>query len=1502
MKEPLSIKTVTSSNLSTYSPGNRDHELDSKSRQQTKTLFWTRRTKPDRRSCEKQDGWKPVTLQAPMLGSFILVTLSLIIILEVLSHISLRSSNGGGIAFADDVDSLSASVTFGYLYFPTVLAVCYSLIWSWVDLDVKRSEPWFQLSKSEGAFAKDSILLQYPFDFIPFIPITAFRRKHWSVFFAGTIMLIVFWVITPLQSAIFNTGLATREIQTSMIVSSKISPIEDQSEILNGNFLNTGYAVAWLNQSLPVFTAMDYAIMKYEPPGYGSGSLPLVTETWSAPVDAYSTSLNCTPAIITPQEQYYSFDSGRGCVVSQMGLPYINIGTKYMMMYMGWYSDANVDSFIGSPNCTEEYANNFLAVWGTDPDPNSTYLYKNLTAAFCVTSYHYQNINATVNASNLAVVSPTNLDADKQINLPPNIFNTTHFEYVIGAGISPLTGATTQNQGLTQNQGSDYIDSVVLEQGPQLHKYNLTWPLSNMVGYALALSGLPVESFSSQEVMQQNFEKAHRLLFSTAFSAITIDVNGGTLQSLSGIRKDQPGAILLVRTIAVMVEVALGIIALMSAALWYHSSCRISKTPFDPASIMDIMKMIPSDPNVASRLDNDVLASKADIETSKQSRFRMSTLLGGHLELDSVLPDEILDAFRLQTRKSSNFARDPIQETFVRPLELKMRVGIPFGGLILGSIAAVAFFQLWDIKEGGITLPSSNPMVLAMLENYLPTITATLLEPAWTSFNRFLCVLQPWEELRKGNAQYSKSIGAKYTALPPQFSVWRALRSGHFLLAVLSITAISTNILAVGLSNLFQELPTTGSSLISTAGLPITYQDHFYIELANLTANTTLPAWVDKDFFYIPFELGDTMVIESDSRTIQGYLSSTVGFGSDVECVEMQQGTSNNEVNFEPAADGLSAPIFTYYLLPSGEMLECGTSSSGDVPGTSAPLVFPYGPLLALEVTRSMVSNDTEEGGFCESLLLTGWARATTNITNASQLPQNENTTRLTSPVDSVFIGCTQKLLVASFDLLVDYDGHVLASTQTSPFDNDTTKYFKNNGSSESGLFQEIASALLPPNLAYTWHNETNTFDWINAMLALRLETRNLVDPSKALPAASDIIPSLSATYRQLFAILLGLNIFVFSPASGNQPTTELSIIYTETRIFVSPPMFQLVMVLLVWQFVVAVFFYALRPKPFLTRLPTSIGVIVSYVSASRIVQELQYSSGSGDGEFKEQRFGFGRYIGTDGKTHVGIEKQRFVVPLESENPEVKHRKLGLFKRKTKEHERLASSSRDTPKSDRVCNCDSASQPSLRQLPISVRLIPTTILRTDYLDSTRVRLSIRNLQSEFEEMDTTSIAGVSTTGTNTPTHSAFTITDDSLGLGQHDDVPWAGNAYMIRDLHRGRVITLKNDNLCVAATASKMGGWHWVCEEKNGWLGFRNVVSGTFIGHDTRGRFYAKEKHHKSHEWFCARKCLEGGYWLLMCHNGDMFKKMVIGGENDLVENEQEGTVWEFVKIEEVGG
>ena len=109
-----------------------------------------------------------------MLIPTILITSVLITLLGLLLW---KTRQDGGILFAENIDDLPTVYSFMYLYLPTLLAVMYSTLWSWVDLDVKRLEPFFQLSKDCGAAAVDSVLLHYPVDFLAAVPIRAARRK-----------------------------------------------------------------------------------------------------------------------------------------------------------------------------------------------------------------------------------------------------------------------------------------------------------------------------------------------------------------------------------------------------------------------------------------------------------------------------------------------------------------------------------------------------------------------------------------------------------------------------------------------------------------------------------------------------------------------------------------------------------------------------------------------------------------------------------------------------------------------------------------------------------------------------------------------------------------------------------------------------------------------------------------------------------------------------------------------------------------------------------------------------------------------------------------------------------------------------------------------------------------------------------------------------------------------------------------------------------------------------
>ena len=117
--------------------------------------------------------WRPFTLQGPTLMASLLTTVALIALIEYINKISIQEK---ALFFAERVEDFPMGVVFCYRYLPQMAVVALGVGWAAVDLDVKRLEPYFQLSKPEGAIACDSIFLHYPFDFIALVPVNAARR------------------------------------------------------------------------------------------------------------------------------------------------------------------------------------------------------------------------------------------------------------------------------------------------------------------------------------------------------------------------------------------------------------------------------------------------------------------------------------------------------------------------------------------------------------------------------------------------------------------------------------------------------------------------------------------------------------------------------------------------------------------------------------------------------------------------------------------------------------------------------------------------------------------------------------------------------------------------------------------------------------------------------------------------------------------------------------------------------------------------------------------------------------------------------------------------------------------------------------------------------------------------------------------------------------------------------------------------------------------------------
>lgn len=96
----------------------------------------------------------------------------------VIEFFAQKSSREGGLALSRTVDDIPSIAKFNYEFLPTIIAVILSIAWTWVDLDIKRIQPWLAMSKKEGARLQDSLALDYPYDFVALAPYKAAKRRY----------------------------------------------------------------------------------------------------------------------------------------------------------------------------------------------------------------------------------------------------------------------------------------------------------------------------------------------------------------------------------------------------------------------------------------------------------------------------------------------------------------------------------------------------------------------------------------------------------------------------------------------------------------------------------------------------------------------------------------------------------------------------------------------------------------------------------------------------------------------------------------------------------------------------------------------------------------------------------------------------------------------------------------------------------------------------------------------------------------------------------------------------------------------------------------------------------------------------------------------------------------------------------------------------------------------------------------------------------------------------
>ena len=482
-------------------------------------------------------------------------------------------------------------------------------------------------------------------------------------------LVLIFWVITPLQSSLLTKELVTKEIRTQFIPTAKIASYSDQSKELNATFFYSSYSVAWLGQKIEGFMTREFVAIPFKPVNSTNGETGRGNESWSAVTRVYQTSIDCVPATVTEHNEgdriAYNFATD-GCSHSLYPLP--EGGAIRNLIYIGHNSTApwNLREF----GCTAK--NIFLGVWTKPGLPSNRSTNIGVTGIFCRTRYSYADVDITVDATTLDITKSSFIGEPKPLTAEDEVIDIDMFERYFGAAVTNDSKLFSGGAPFSRARYSDW---------------NISDESSKLIGYAIGLENKTFDDFGDPKIFGDAMNKTHKLLFNYAVRALFRDEDQ---PQVSGTRIVRNNGIIVVPIVAYLLTSFLSVVAVCLAGVLLFSCKRRNNLRGDPDTLASAMSLVVHSPQLLK--DFEGADNCPDIGGCiKRRRYKLWGREDSH-RLDIVDGSEATSGGSHESSTKTHDARG------VRPWELGAGMGI-FTIIFSSGLLVLLAVLFWSSRK-----------------------------------------------------------------------------------------------------------------------------------------------------------------------------------------------------------------------------------------------------------------------------------------------------------------------------------------------------------------------------------------------------------------------------------------------------------------------------------------------------------------------------------------------------------------------------------------------------------------------------------------------------------------------------------------------------------------------------------------------------------------------------------------------------------------------------------